>query len=163
MGVYICVRIKNYSLYYDTSQLYFYISYKIVIHLIKNSGGQGRNLYAVSPSNGVLKHRLILPHPGATISLSIIIMSSGPKTPYPKRPFSGPVLTIVSINIEGITGVKEELLSTICKSTACDIICVQEIHRDQTMSTPSICGMKLVAIKHHRRYGSAIFTKPTKN
>ncbi|KAL4100995.1 hypothetical protein QTP88_021016 [Uroleucon formosanum] len=87
-------------------------------------------------------------------------MSGGHKTPRLKRPLSGPALTIVSINIEGITRVKEELLSTIFKSTSCDIMCVQETHRDQTLNAPSISGMKLAAIRHHRKHGSAIFTKP---
>lgn len=87
-------------------------------------------------------------------------MSGGHKKPCLKRPLSGPALTIVSINIEGITRVKEEVLSTIFKSTSCDIMCVQETYRDQTLNAPSISGMKLAAIRHHRKHGSAIFTKP---
>ncbi|KAF0732742.1 Endo/exonuclease/phosphatase domain-containing protein [Aphis craccivora] len=39
-------------------------------------------------------------------------------------------------------------------------MCVQETHRDQTLNVASISGMKLAAIKHHRKHGSANFTKP---
>jgi hypothetical protein len=34
---------------------------------------------------------------------------------------------------------------------------VQEIHRSEEMNNPKINGMKLVAIRPHRNYGSAIF------
>jgi len=77
-----------------------------------------------------------------------------------KRPFSGPALTITSINIEGLTSDKEILLANICKETRCDIICIQETHRGIDRNKPKIRGMKLVAEIPHNKHGSAIFTKP---
>lgn len=137
--------------HYENQEIYYF---KVII------GGQGRNLYAVSPRNGVPQTTANSSKPRRNLSLSIITMSGGHKKPRFKRPLSRPALTIVSINIEGITRVKEELLSTIFKSTSCDIMCVQETHRNQTLNAPSIPGMKLAAIRHHRKHGSAIFTKP---
>jgi len=77
-----------------------------------------------------------------------------------KRPFSGPALTIMSINIEGISPNKEEILAELCRAHSCDVICLKEIHRDKDMKTPRINGMKLAALRPHRKYDSAIFVKP---
>jgi len=76
-----------------------------------------------------------------------------------KRPLSGPALTIASCNIEGINSNKEELLAELCKENSCDVLCVQETHRNEDMNNPRINGMKLVAIRPHRKYGSAIFVR----
>jgi len=77
-----------------------------------------------------------------------------------KRPFSGPALTITSINIEGLTSDKEILLANICKETPCDIICIQKTHRGKDRNKPKIREMKLVAEIPHDKHGSVIFTKP---
>jgi len=77
-----------------------------------------------------------------------------------KGPFSGPAQTITSINIEGLTSDKEILLANICNETVCDIICIQETHRNSDRNKPKIRGMKLVAEIPHDKHGSAIFTKP---
>ena len=78
-----------------------------------------------------------------------------------KRPLSGPTMTIASINIEGISQEKEILLAQLCKDVQCDVLCVQETHRDQNMNTPKIDGIKLVNIIHHKKHGSAMFVKNT--
>jgi hypothetical protein len=39
---------------------------------------------------------------------------------------SEPTLTIASINIEGITRNKEEILSDFCRVNNCDVLCIQE-------------------------------------
>ncbi|KAF0693108.1 anaphase-promoting complex subunit 1-like, partial [Aphis craccivora] len=74
-------------------------------------------------------------------------------------PKGRPALTIASCNIDGINSNKEELLADLCKKNSCDVLCVQETHRSEDMNNPRINGMKLVAIRPHRKYGSAIFVR----
>lgn len=78
----------------------------------------------------------------------------------PQRTFSGPKMTIISINIEGISACKEELLQDLCQQYNCDVLCIQETHRDGNQKRPKIQGMRLAAERPHRQYGSAIFIKP---
>lgn len=118
-----------------------------------------RNFYAVSPSNGIFQIAANSSTPRRNKYNNNNNMSSKSINPHLKRPYLGPVLTIILINIEGVTRVKEELLSAICKSTSYDIMCIQETHRNQPLNSPSISGMKLVAIRHHKKYSSAIFVK----
>ncbi|VVC36851.1 Hypothetical protein CINCED_3A001314 [Cinara cedri] len=66
----------------------------------------------------------------------------------------------ISINIEGLTESKERLLSELCSTTACDILCVQETHRDAGKRKPTISGMRMVIERPHKKYGSAIFVRP---
>lgn len=75
-------------------------------------------------------------------------------------PFSEPTLTIVSLNIKGITKNKEDIISQLCQSEKWDVLCLQETHRDETANRPNIKGMRLAIEAPHRRYGSAIFTRP---
>jgi hypothetical protein len=77
--------------------------------------------------------------------------------------FSGltkPALTIISINIEGFSNVKGELLQDLCRSQDCDVLCVQETHRDENDSRPHIPGMKRIVERPHPKYGSAVYVKP---
>ncbi|KAL4104978.1 hypothetical protein QTP88_020253 [Uroleucon formosanum] len=78
-----------------------------------------------------------------------------------KRSFSGPALITISINIEGISPNKEDILAQLCKETSCNVLCIQETHRGNESRTPKISGMRLAAIRSHKKYGSAIFTKPS--
>jgi len=78
-----------------------------------------------------------------------------------KRPFSGPALITVSINIEGISSDKDDILAQLCKETSCDVLCIQEMHKGNESKTPKINGIKLAAIRSHTKYGSAIFPKPS--
>lgn len=64
-----------------------------------------------------------------------------------KRPFSGSALTTISINIEGISPNKEDVLAQLCKEAPCDVQCIQEIHRDNESKTPKVNGMKLVVLR----------------
>lgn len=77
-----------------------------------------------------------------------------------QRALSGPILTINSVNIEGLSACKEQLLEDICLKRNCDVLCLQETHRDSSLRRPKINGMRLVAERPHRQYGSAIFAKP---
>ncbi|XP_032874732.1 5-hydroxytryptamine receptor 7-like [Amblyraja radiata] len=80
----------------------------------------------------------------------------------PKRhrhsPSSGPALSIASINIEGFSRCKADILATAAKRF--DIVCMQETHTGPTQHRPAIPGMKLVAEIRHRQYGSAVFSRP---
>lgn len=87
--------------------------------------------------------------------------SNRPTNKNPKRSFSGPALIMISINIEEISPNKEDILAQLCKETSCDVLCVQETHRGNESKIPKINGMKLAAIRPHKKYGSAIFTKPS--
>lgn len=63
-----------------------------------------------------------------------------------KQPFSVPALTIMFINIEGISSNKEKILAELCMAHSYDVIfCLQETHRDKNMKTPRMDGMKLAA------------------
>ncbi|XP_047989047.1 uncharacterized protein LOC125228503 [Leguminivora glycinivorella] len=72
----------------------------------------------------------------------------------------GPTLTIISVNIEGISAEKEYILSDMCMYNKCDILCMQETHRGPDNCRPTIEGMVLIAEIQHRQYGSALFARP---
>ena len=72
---------------------------------------------------------------------------------------SGPALSIISSNIEGLTGTKQDLLADICVKNDCYILCLQETHRGPTRFRPRITGMSLIAEIPHDQYGSAIFVR----
>ncbi|KAH1002151.1 hypothetical protein HUJ04_008266 [Dendroctonus ponderosae] len=72
--------------------------------------------------------------------------------------FSELTLTIISINIEGITKNKQDTLSQLCQTTNCDILCIQETYRDENSIRPEITRMNLSSEASHNKYGSATFT-----
>ena len=67
----------------------------------------------------------------------------------------------MSINIEGYSHAKAEIVSTFTHGY--DIVCMQETHIGPEHCRPSIYGMKLIAEIRHRKYGSAVYAKPTLN
>ena len=75
---------------------------------------------------------------------------------HSKRPFSGPSLTVISINIEGLTKEKATLLADISKENCCDVLCVQETHVHGKKPPIWINGMRLVAEIAHSKHGSAV-------
>lgn len=77
----------------------------------------------------------------------------------PKRPLSGPCLTLVSLNIEGLTPEKEQLISEIVREYKCEVLCLQETHRGVEHKRPNIKGMSLIIERPHKKYGSALFVK----
>ena len=77
------------------------------------------------------------------------------------RPFSGPALSTVSINIDGYSQANAEIVSTFAHGY--DIVCMQEAHIGPEHCRQSIHGIKLIAETRHRKYGSAVFAKPTLN
>jgi len=83
---------------------------------------------------------------------------SKPKRPILRPPL--PAINVITQNIEGFFASKGELLASLCKSERCDVLCVQETHRDEVSVRPKMSGMKLVIELPHLQYGSAIYTKP---
>ncbi|XP_049873462.1 uncharacterized protein LOC126372007 [Pectinophora gossypiella] len=79
---------------------------------------------------------------------------------HPVSPLSKPALRVISINIEGFSRDKSEILSELCRSTQCDILCVQETHRDANQSRPYIPGLTLIAEICHPKHGNAVFVAP---
>jgi exonuclease III len=77
----------------------------------------------------------------------------------PKRPLSRPTLLTISINIEGLSSDKENLLSNICKENNCDALLLQETHRGIEGVRPRVEGMKLILERPHDKYGSAVFVR----
>jgi len=69
------------------------------------------------------------------------------------------MLTIISINIEGLSAAKEEIVSEICKKNKCAVLCMQETHRGVNKIRPHVVGMTLVAERPHDQYGSAMFVR----
>ena len=68
-------------------------------------------------------------------------------------------LTVISANIEGLTAVKDTMLSGMCKDKHCQCVCLQETHRSQSQASPRIPGMSLVAKRPHNKYGSAVIIR----
>ena len=75
--------------------------------------------------------------------------------------FSVPALSTVSINIEGYSQAKAEIVSTFAHGN--DIVCMPEAHIGSEHCRPSIHGLKLIAETSHRKYGSAVNAKPILN
>ena len=68
-----------------------------------------------------------------------------------------PALMVMSINIEGLSSVKQQIMAELCVKYKCDVLCMQETHRSNKAIRPRINGMELVAEIPHDKYGSAVF------
>ncbi|XP_030847026.1 uncharacterized protein LOC115926449 [Strongylocentrotus purpuratus] len=64
----------------------------------------------------------------------------------------------MSINTEGFSTAKQQLIGKLCKENDCVALCLQETHRGHQHIRPRIPGMKL-AIERPHEYGSAIFVR----
>ena len=76
---------------------------------------------------------------------------------HTKGPFSGPALTIMSFNVEGLSAAKEQLIADLRQRHLCAVVCIQETHRGPDAIRPSIPGMDLAIERPHPQYGSTIF------
>ena len=65
----------------------------------------------------------------------------------------------MSINTEGLSPAKQQLIGKLCSDNDCFVLCLQETHRGQQQNRPKIPGMKLAIERPHNKYGSAIFVK----
>eukprot|EP00057_Strongylocentrotus_purpuratus_P005102 XP_003730216.1 PREDICTED: RNA-directed DNA polymerase from mobile element jockey-like [Strongylocentrotus purpuratus] len=72
---------------------------------------------------------------------------------------SGRKVTVVSINTEGFSTAKQQLIGKLCKENDCVALCLQETHRGHQHIRPRIPGMKLAIERPHEKYGSAIFVR----
>ena len=72
---------------------------------------------------------------------------------------SGPALSIVSSNIEGLTCAKRGMLAELCTWNNCDILCLQETHRGPSRNRPRIPGMTLITERLHDQYDSTIIVR----
>ena len=77
------------------------------------------------------------------------------------RSFSGPALSTMSINIEGYSQVKADIVSAFAHGY--NIVCIQESHIGPEHCRPSIHEMKLIAETRHRKYCSALYAKTDSN
>jgi len=74
----------------------------------------------------------------------------------------GAVLRICHFNIEGISNAKSELLGSICRQKAIDVIAIQETH---TVDNADLCkrgyiaGYVLIGAIHHKQYGVATYVR----
>ena len=80
-----------------------------------------------------------------------------PSQSHTKGPFSAPALTIVSFNVEGLSGTKEQPIADLRHRLQCAVVCMRETHRGPDDIRPSIPGMDLAIERPHSQYGSAIF------
>ena len=70
--------------------------------------------------------------------------------------FSGPALTIMSFNVEGLSAAKQQLIADLRYRLQCAVVCMQDTHRWPDNIRPSIPGMDLAIERPHPQYGSAI-------
>ena len=56
---------------------------------------------------------------------------------HTKGPFSGPALTIMSVNVEGLSAAKEQLIADLRQRLQCAVVCIQETHRGPAPSGPA--------------------------
>ena len=68
-----------------------------------------------------------------------------------------PSITVISVNIEGFSAVKGEIVSQLCRESKCDVLCMQETHRGTAMKRPTVPGMRIAVEVPHDKHGSAIF------
>ena len=66
-------------------------------------------------------------------------------------------LKVISINVDGFSSAKIDIIAKICCDEACHVLCLQETHQGPNSVRPCILGMKLAIESPHEQYGSAIF------
>ena len=68
-------------------------------------------------------------------------------------------MTVISVNVEGLSANKASILSELCKIQHCHCLCLQETHRTKDQARSSIPGMTLVAERPHNTHGSSVFVR----
>ena len=74
-------------------------------------------------------------------------------------PFTEPALLVMSVNIEGLSSVKQHMLAELCANNKCDLLYMQETHRGPSAVRPRVRGMNLVVEIAHEQYGSALLIR----
>ena len=73
--------------------------------------------------------------------------------------FSKSSMTIIPLNVEGLSAAKEDLSAKICFKHKCSVLCLQETHREPQSCRPKVNEMTCMVELSHDQYGSAIFVK----
>ena len=60
-------------------------------------------------------------------------------------PSTKPALMLMSVNIEGLSSAKQQILSEMCANHKRDVLCMQETHRGPGAVRPRVPEMNLVA------------------
>ena len=85
------------------------------------------------------------------------------RQPLPKcqkfSPATAPALMVISVNIEGLSSVKQQIPAELCANHKCDVLCIHETHRGPGAVRPRVHGMNLVAEIAHEQYGSVLFIR----
>ena len=68
-------------------------------------------------------------------------------------------ITVISVNVEGLSVNKASILSELCKIRHYHCLCLQETHRAKDQVRPKIPGMTLVAERPHNNHGSSVFVR----
>ena len=55
-----------------------------------------------------------------------------------------PVLMVMSVNIEGLSSTKQQILAELCANHKCDVLCMPKTHRRPGAVRPRVPGMNLV-------------------
>ena len=64
---------------------------------------------------------------------------------------------VMTVNIEGLSSIKQQILAELCANQKCDVLCMQETHRGAVR--PRVPVMNLVTEIAHEQYGSALFMR----
>ena len=76
---------------------------------------------------------------------------------HTQRTISGPAITVMSFNVEGLSAAKQQLVADLSSRHQCAVICMQETHRGPNDIRSNVPGMDLVIERPHAQHGSAIF------
>ena len=68
-------------------------------------------------------------------------------------------MIVISLNVEGLSAAKEDLIAKMCFKHKCSVLCLQETYRGQKSHRPKVNGMICIAKLPHHKFGSAIFVK----
>ena len=73
--------------------------------------------------------------------------------------FSKPSMTVISLNIEGLSAAKEDLIAKMCFKHKCIVLCLQKNHCGPQSYRSRVNEMTCIAELPHDKYGSVIFVK----
>ena len=71
----------------------------------------------------------------------------------------GRLQMVMSVNMEGLSSYKQQILAEPCVNHKCDVLCMQETHRGHGAVRHRVNGMNLVAEIALEQYGSAFFIR----
>ena len=66
---------------------------------------------------------------------------------------------VMSVNIEGLSSAKQQILAELCANHKCDVLCMKETDRGPGAVRPRVSGMNLVAEIAHEQHGSVLFIR----